>query len=295
VSVEKGRPTLMIEVKASDRALSPGMHYFHDRYGIPGSSWWAICAWRRMRTGFRCARPCPGCKHWRSDAIAWLGRQPADSGSSVVVVDLDLVLDEQSPTTSEARGSTAIGESEARIPPFDVRGHRHRRALGHQHSGWPDALNSANRVVLVPKAPRMHGECMARLTSMTVRLEEEDVQALKKARAAGHSASELVRKGLRVVASRYYTGRRPPTTRLFESTTRVKERNQQWGSLDHEKPGCPAMNRASWTWSWTWTNERRPESKPWVPRPDARVKHGDDLSAWPKPVGVGRRRTYADA
>ena len=41
---------------------------------------------------------------------------------------------------------------------------------------------------------------------------------MKKARAAGHSASELVLKGLRVVASRYYSGRRPPTTGLFEST-----------------------------------------------------------------------------
>jgi hypothetical protein len=43
-------------------------------------------------------------------------------------------------------------------------------------------------------------------------------RALKKARAAGHSASELVRKGLRVVASRYYSGRRPPAIGLFEST-----------------------------------------------------------------------------
>jgi len=59
---------------------------------------------------------------------------------------------------------------------------------------------------------------MARLTSTTVRLEEDDIRALKKACAAGHSASELVRKGLRVVASRYYSGRRPPTTGLFEST-----------------------------------------------------------------------------
>jgi Arc/MetJ-type ribon-helix-helix transcriptional regulator len=59
---------------------------------------------------------------------------------------------------------------------------------------------------------------MAQLISTTVRLSKEDVRALKLARAAGHSASELVRKGLRVVASRYYQGRRPPTTRLFEST-----------------------------------------------------------------------------
>lgn len=63
----------------------------------------------------------------------------------------------------------------------------------------------------------MYGECMARLISTTVRLDEEDVRALKRARADGHSASDLVRKGLRVVASRYYRVRRPPTTRLFES------------------------------------------------------------------------------
>lgn len=47
---------------------------------------------------------------------------------------------------------------------------------------------------------------MARLVSTNVRLTEEDIRA------------ELIRKGLRVVASRYYTGRRPPSTRLFEST-----------------------------------------------------------------------------
>jgi len=58
---------------------------------------------------------------------------------------------------------------------------------------------------------------MARMISITVRLHEEDVRALKRARAAGHSASELVRQGLRIVASRYYAGRRPPSTRLFES------------------------------------------------------------------------------
>jgi Arc/MetJ-type ribon-helix-helix transcriptional regulator len=59
---------------------------------------------------------------------------------------------------------------------------------------------------------------MARLISTTVRLEEADIRALKRARAAGHSASELIRNGLRVVASRYYRGRRPPSTRLFAST-----------------------------------------------------------------------------
>jgi hypothetical protein len=59
---------------------------------------------------------------------------------------------------------------------------------------------------------------MARFVSTTVRLNAEDVQALKRARAAGLSASDLIRKGLRVVASRYYPGRRPPSTLLFEST-----------------------------------------------------------------------------
>jgi hypothetical protein len=59
---------------------------------------------------------------------------------------------------------------------------------------------------------------MARLISTTVRLEEDDMRALKRARADGLSASDLLRKGLRVVASRYYSGRRPPSTLLFEST-----------------------------------------------------------------------------
>lgn len=68
------------------------------------------------------------------------------------------------------------------------------------------------------KAAIRYVECMARLISTTVRLEEEDVRALKRARADGLSTSDLLRKGLRVVASRYYSGRRPPSTLLFEST-----------------------------------------------------------------------------
>jgi serine/threonine protein kinase len=64
----------------------------------------------------------------------------------------------------------------------------------------------------------LYGERMARLISTTVRLDEEDIRALKRARAAGLSASELIRRGLRVVASRYYSGKRPPSTLLFEST-----------------------------------------------------------------------------
>jgi len=80
-----------------------------------------------------------------------------------------------------------------------------------------DLSPPGNKVVAVFCVP-LYGECMARMISTTIRLNEEDVRALKRARAAGHSASELVRKGLRVVASRYYTGRRPPSTLLFEST-----------------------------------------------------------------------------
>lgn len=71
------------------------------------------------------------------------------------------------------------------------------------------------------------------MISTTVRLDEEDVRALKRARAAGLSASELVRKGLRVVASRYYTGRRPPTTKLFQSTdAKLGDESELFRDLD---------------------------------------------------------------
>lgn len=78
----------------------------------------------------------------------------------------------------------------------------------------------------------LYGNCMPRLISTTVRLAQEDVRALKRARAAGQSASELIRKGLRVVASRYYTGRRAPSTRLFESTdTKLGEESELFREL----------------------------------------------------------------
>jgi Arc/MetJ-type ribon-helix-helix transcriptional regulator len=64
----------------------------------------------------------------------------------------------------------------------------------------------------------MYGDCMARKLTTTVRLDPEDAEALEQARADGLSASELIRKGLRVVASRYYKNRRPPSTGLFVST-----------------------------------------------------------------------------
>ena len=55
--------------------------------------------------------------------------------------------------------------------------------------------------------------------STTVRLDAEDVEALARARADGLSASDLIRQGLRLVAAKYYRGRRrPPSTGLFVST-----------------------------------------------------------------------------
>lgn len=36
MTVEKGRPDLMIEVKTSDRVLTPGLRYFSERTNIPG-------------------------------------------------------------------------------------------------------------------------------------------------------------------------------------------------------------------------------------------------------------------
>ena len=59
---------------------------------------------------------------------------------------------------------------------------------------------------------------MATKRLTTVRLDAEDVRALERARRDGHSSSELLRRGLRVVAARYYDHRRAPTTRLFTST-----------------------------------------------------------------------------
>jgi Arc/MetJ-type ribon-helix-helix transcriptional regulator len=74
---------------------------------------------------------------------------------------------------------------------------------------------------------------MARLISTTVRLGAEDVRALKKARADGLSASELIRRGLRVVASRYYSRRRSPSTRLFESTDlKLGDESELFGDLE---------------------------------------------------------------
>ncbi len=59
---------------------------------------------------------------------------------------------------------------------------------------------------------------MARKLTTTVRLDPEDAEALARAREDGLSSSEIIRRGLRIVASRYYRNRRPPSTGLFVTT-----------------------------------------------------------------------------
>lgn len=63
----------------------------------------------------------------------------------------------------------------------------------------------------------MYIGCMSSRRATTIRLDVEDFEALERARKNGISSSELIRKGLRIVAARYYKGRRPPSTGLFES------------------------------------------------------------------------------
>ena len=79
---------------------------------------------------------------------------------------------------------------------------------------------SSPTVALLPQVPAApHTLVMTRKTAKTVRLEPEDVKALKRAEADGVSSSELVRRSLRVAAARYYRGvRRPPKVTLLVST-----------------------------------------------------------------------------
>lgn len=62
----------------------------------------------------------------------------------------------------------------------------------------------------------MYVICMAAKFSTTVRLDPADAKALARARKDGLSSSDLIRKGLRIVAAKYYSGRRPPSTRLLQ-------------------------------------------------------------------------------
>jgi hypothetical protein len=61
---------------------------------------------------------------------------------------------------------------------------------------------------------------VSRKVLRSFRLDPEDAKALQRAKADGVSPSELVRRGLRIVAAHYYgkTRRRPPKTGLLIST-----------------------------------------------------------------------------
>ena len=59
--------------------------------------------------------------------------------------------------------------------------------------------------------------CMSRGISTTVRLDAEDAEALRRARADGQESSELIRRGLRIVAARYYPKKRRPRLGLFQT------------------------------------------------------------------------------
>lgn len=124
-----------------------------------------------------------------------------------------------------ARGASSMNPVEA------LRRSKRRRLAG-APVPLPVTVTEFPPAIAFPCCP-VYGERMARLISTTVRLDEEDVRALRRARAAGHSSSDLIRKGLRVVASRYYTKRRPPSTRLFESVdTKLGDESKLFRDLD---------------------------------------------------------------
>jgi len=67
----------------------------------------------------------------------------------------------------------------------------------------------------------------------TVRLSAEDAEALRKARADGHETSELIRRGLRVVAAKYYPRKRRPKLSLFQSVNpKLGDERELFGDLE---------------------------------------------------------------
>jgi hypothetical protein len=74
---------------------------------------------------------------------------------------------------------------------------------------------------------------MARSHTTTVRLDAADAEALRKARADGHEASELIRRGLRIVAARYYPRTKAPAVALFTSIDpKLGDESELFGDLD---------------------------------------------------------------
>jgi hypothetical protein len=75
-----------------------------------------------------------------------------------------------------------------------------------------------SRILRAVPETLMYIECMSRKVATTVHLDVQDARALQRARKDGLSSSGLIRRGLRVVAARYYRRRSPPETGLFLST-----------------------------------------------------------------------------
>lgn len=74
---------------------------------------------------------------------------------------------------------------------------------------------------------------MSRSLTTTVRLDAEDAEALRKAKADGYEASELIRRGLRIVAARYYPRKRRPALGLFTSVDpKLGDESELFGDLE---------------------------------------------------------------
>ncbi len=92
------------------------------------------------------------------------------------------------------------------------------------------ALRPAGPVATGPVT--MYIAYMAAKVLTTIRLDAEDAKALARARRDGHTAAELLRRGLRLVAAKYYGKRRPPSTRLFVSTdAKLGDESELFGDL----------------------------------------------------------------
>jgi len=76
---------------------------------------------------------------------------------------------------------------------------------------------------------------MSQSITTTVRLDREDATALRRARADGHEASELIRRGLRIVAARYYTHKRKPALGLFLTVdAKLGDESELFGDLEQK-------------------------------------------------------------
>lgn len=91
-----------------------------------------------------------------------------------------------------------------------------------------------------------YGACMSSKRSTTVRLDAEDVAALERACADGLSSSDLIRRGLRLVAAKYYRGKRcPPSTTLFVATDRISG-SKASSSMSSSADGSVSRSRHGW-------------------------------------------------